>query len=373
MATGNGKVMRVAQIGCGQIAPQHFKGYAASALVELAMVVDVDATAAQEAAAANGNVPWTTSFEEAVARDDVDVVSIATPHYLHASQAVAAAGAKKHVLCEKPLTTSVEDADRMIEACAANGVRLGMWMVMRYTGAARLARRLIQAGAIGEIVNIRLPDVHNKTRNYYERGVGGRARPSAWRGSRKMSGGGALIMNAIHQIDVLRYITRLEVQRVSAEWTSFTGLAEVEDMINVVLRYENGAIGTIDTANYAPGGGEANVLRIYGATGQLQIARGSELKAYVERPFDGGEGLPALEPDTWQDVPAESAGDTRTLVVDDFVRAVHTGQEPPITGGDGRAAIETVLAAYVSAEQGRTVTLPLPRVPLGGRILAGAS
>ena len=354
-----GRPLRVAQIGCGQIAPQHLRAYAETPLVEAVVVMDVDPVAAQEAAAAAGGVPWTTSFDEAIRRDDVDVVSIATPHHLHAPQVVAAAEAGKHVLCEKPLTTSLEEADRMIAACRNSGVRLGMWMVMRYTSAARQARALLRAGAIGEIVNIRLPDVHDKVRDYYQRGVGGRGRPTDWRGARAASGGGALIMNAIHQIDALRFITGLEVRRVSAEWVSFTGLADVEDMINVVLKYDNGAIGTIDTANYAPGGGEAHVLRIYGSRGQLQTARGSSLKAYVEEPFAGGKGLPAIPAREWTDVPAEDMGSSRTLVLEDFARAIASGTQPPVTGEDGRASIEVVLAGYASAERGQTVALPL--------------
>jgi UDP-N-acetylglucosamine 3-dehydrogenase len=347
-----GRRLRVAQIGCGQISSAHFKSYGETDLVEIAVVVDVDPVAAQEAAAANGNVPWTTSFEEAIARDDVDFVSIATPHFLHTPMTLAAARAGKHVLCEKPLTTTLEDADSMIFGCADFGKQLGMWMVMRYAPAAQKARELIRAGAIGEIVNIRLPDVHNKVRTYYQRGVGGRARPSEWRGARKSAGGGALIMNAIHQIDVLRYITELEVERVSAEWVNFTGLADVEDMINVVLRYENGAIGTIDTANYAPGGGEPTTLRIYGSKGQIQLARNSELRVFVEEPF--GE----LTVNEWQDVATSGDGrNTRTLVLEDFVNAVREDRRPPVTGEDGTAARATVLAAYAAAERGHTVRI----------------
>jgi predicted dehydrogenase len=357
-ARDTGRPLRVAQIGCGQISVAHFKAYAETDLVDVAVVVDVDPVAAQEASAANGNVPWTTSFDEAIARDDVDFVSIATPHYLHAPMAIAAARAGKHVLCEKPLTVSLEDADSMIFACNDFGSTLGMWMVMRYAPAAQAARALLRAGAIGEIVNIRLPDVHNKVRNYYERGVGGRARPTQWRGARKTAGGGALIMNAIHQIDVLRYITGLDVERVSAEWVNFTGLAEVEDMINVVLRYANGAIGTIDTANYAPGGGEAQVLRIYGRKGQLQIARNSELRAFVEEPFAGQDGLPSFKENEWQDVPSGGEGrNTRTLVLEDYVRAVQENRPAPVTGDDGKAALATVLAAYAAAERGHTVRI----------------
>jgi UDP-N-acetyl-2-amino-2-deoxyglucuronate dehydrogenase len=361
-AGGNGRAhrpLRVAQIGCGQIWPQHLQGYQGTPLVELAVVMDVDPVAAREASeAAGGAVPWTTSFDEAIRRDDVDLVSIATPHHLHAPLTVAAAEAGKHVLCEKPLTTSLDEADRMIAACEGSGVQLGMWMVTRYTGATHLSRALIQAGAIGEIVNVRLPDVHNKAPNYYERGVGGRGRPSRWRGIRACSGGGALIMNAIHQIDALRYITELEVERVSAEWATFTGLADVEDMINVVLRYSNGAIGTIDTANYAPGGGEPHVLRIYGTRGQIQLPRGPGLRAFVTHPFSGGDGLPGLPPNEWLDVPVGEVGNTRTLVLEDFARAVAAGTPPPVTGRDGRAAVAVVLAAYESAERGQTITLP---------------
>ncbi|HEU5319078.1 MAG TPA: Gfo/Idh/MocA family oxidoreductase, partial [Chloroflexota bacterium] len=159
---GGRRPLRVAQVGCGQISAAHFKAYADTHLVEVAIVVDIDPVAAQEAAAANGGVPWTTNVEEALRRDDVDVVSVATPHYLHAPHAVAALRAGKHVLCEKPLTVTLEDADSMIFAAQDFGRSLGMWMVMRYGPAARAARDLIRDGAIGRIVNVRLPDVHNK-------------------------------------------------------------------------------------------------------------------------------------------------------------------------------------------------------------------
>jgi predicted dehydrogenase len=226
-----------------------------------------------------------------------------------------------------------------------------------------MARALLRAGAIGEVVNIRLPDVHNKVLDYYQRGVGGRARPSEWRGDRATSGGGALIMNAIHQIDALRFVTGLEVSRLSAEWVNFTGLAEVEDMIAVLLRYSNGAIGTIDTANYAPGGGEPSIVRLYGTKGQLQLT-GRTLRAYVqEAPVvqeghseQGGlESVPQLTPGEWQDVPLPNPGDSRTLLLEDYVRAVQAGREPPVSGADGKACLATVLGAYESAASGRSV------------------
>jgi predicted dehydrogenase len=149
---------------------------------------------------------------------------------------------------------------------------------------------------------------------------------------------------------MLRFITELEVERVSAEWVNFTGRAEVEDMINVVLRYANGAIGTIDTANYAPGGGESHVLRIYGTHGQLQLDR-SGLKVFVDQPHRD------LTVNEWQDVPTERARDSRTLLLEDFVRSIRDGAPPPVTAQDGRAALQTVLAAYEAAERGRTVRL----------------
>ena len=361
-----GRKLRVAQVGCGQISAQHLKAYRESDLVDLAITVDVDPEAAREAAEANGGVPWTTSLDEALARDDVDFVSIATPHYLHAPMTIAAARAGKHVLCEKPFTISLADADAMIAACRDHGVQLGMWMVMRYGATTRLARALLQAGAIGQIVNIRLADVHNKVKDYYQRGVGGRARPTDWRPWRAKAGGGALIMNAIHQLDALRFMTGLEVTRVTGEWVSFTGLAEVEDVIDVLLRYSNGAIGTIDTANYAPGGGEPGALRIYGSKGQIQLARGGVVRVYVEEPFGGLQSepsMPALAAGEWHEVPAGERGNSRMLLLDDFARAVTAGQRPAITGEDGRAAIEIVLAAYQSADRGGTVTLPMAAEP----------
>src|SRR5262245_50267159 len=125
MEDHQGQPLRLAQVGCGQISAAHFKSYAESPLVELAAVVDSDEAAAQEAAGANGGVPWTTRLEDVLERDDIGLVSIATPHHLHAPQTVAAAQAGKHVLCEKPLTTTLVAADEMLGACRAAGVALG--------------------------------------------------------------------------------------------------------------------------------------------------------------------------------------------------------------------------------------------------------
>jgi predicted dehydrogenase len=351
------KRLRVAQIGCGQIAPQHVRAYADSGLVDVAVVMDIHEQAARELAAACGDVPWTTSFEDAIARPGVDFVSIATPHHLHTPQVIAAARAGKHVLCEKPITTSLADADAMLAACREHGVTLGMWMVMRYTGPAYATRALLQAGAIGEIVNVRLPNVFNKTRDYYQRGVGSKGRPTDWRGAPGSAGGGALMMNTTHELDMLRAATGLEVQRVSAEWARFTGLGEVEDMIDAVLRYRNGAIGTITSGNYAPGGGEPHVIRLYGTKGQLQLERGKPLRAFLEEPFAGTEGIPPLTASEWHDVPFEQGPSPRTTSVADFARAILDGRAPQATGEDGRAILQIVLAAYQSAREGRTVEL----------------
>ena len=145
-----GKAMRVAQIGCGDLRrpPESVRG------------IPLDGAGRRggrrrgsprgRRPRAHGGVPWTTRFEDVLERPDVDIVSIATPHHLHAPQTIAAASAGKHVLCEKPLTTTLPAAQEMIDVCRGAGVKLGMWFVARYTAPFRTARTLLRAGAIGE-------------------------------------------------------------------------------------------------------------------------------------------------------------------------------------------------------------------------------
>src|SRR5947209_6197870 len=157
-------------------------------------------------------------------------VYIAVPHDLHAPLTVQAAQAGKHVLCEKPISTTLADADRMIAACAEAGVAFSIAFDAQITPAYQRLHDLIARGAIGEVIGTRIVALIDKPASYWSSGWSGRI-ATDWRVSKEKAGGGVMVMNSIHDINTVRYVTGLEAQRVYAESATFATPVEVEDYI----------------------------------------------------------------------------------------------------------------------------------------------
>ncbi len=343
--------LRIGMIGCGEIAVQTAKGIAAAESAEHVMVMDVDARVARDLGETHG-VPWTTSVDEILSNPRVDAVYIAVPHYLHAPLTIQALRAGKHVLVEKPIATTLEDADRMIAAAREAGVKLSVAYHAQVDPACRAVRELIADGAIGRVVGTRIVYRGDKPSSYWHGGYSGRIQTD-WRTSRAKAGGGVLIMNTVHDLNTIRFVTGLEVTRVYAEYDTFATPVEVEDYIALTYRYDNGAIGTLEAGSAVRGRDplrETN--RIYGETGQIILANPPRVFVSEER-----SGLRAGE---WQDVPVSSDAPAggRAAIVDGFARAVLAGQEPPVRAADGRAALAIILAAYRSGQEHRAIELP---------------
>lgn len=338
--------MKFGVIGCGEIAYRaNGPAIRESSTCEIVMATDPVA----EIAASFGEefgCPHTTDLEELLSNDEVEAVAIATPHYLHSPLAVQAANAGKHVLTEKPIACTLEQADLMIEACKANGVKLGV-LVIRNAAQTLKAKELIDAGAIGKVVGIQFHYMAAKPDSYWVQGYSGRV-TTDWRMSKEKSGGGPLVMNLVHDIDRFRFMTGLEALRVSCEYDTFATDVEVEDYISVVFRYNNGAIGTATASSMARGGrGHGN--RIVGAEGQIVFGRG--LEVYTTK---DGHGLTA---DEWNPVEIERGGNSRAEYYDRFATAVAEGRTPDNPGEEGRKTLETILGAYEAGETGQAVKL----------------
>lgn len=341
-------ILSVGVIGCGQISSAHFSAFEKASNAKLVMVMDTDEAAAREAGE-KLIVPYTTSLSEILSRDDIDIISIATPHYLHAPITIKAAEHGKHVMVEKPICTTMEDADRMIGACADNGVKLTVWFPSRYTAEAHKTREFLRQGVIGRIMYVKISTMGHKEANYWERGVGGKARLSDWRRYIKTAGGGILIMNTVHDIDHLRYILGYEARSVYALKGTFASPSEVEDFISVSISYENGAIGYIESSSWAVGGSK-DPSKIYGTEGQITL---HPLRVYLARKIGDYPQKEWFEPELGQ------VRTDREALVEDFVNAIITDTDPPITGEDGKKALEIILGAYESARIGMPVDLPL--------------
>jgi predicted dehydrogenase len=252
-------------------------------------------------------------------------------------------------MVEKPMCTVMADADRIIAACEDNDVKLTMWFPSRYTGAAHKTRELLRQGVIGRIMYVKISDMGYKEANYWERGVGGRARLSDWRRYVKTAGGGILIMNTVHNIDRLRYILGYEATSVYARRGTFASPSEVEDFISVSIGYDNGAIGYIESSSWAVGR-SSDPSRIYGTEGQIIL---NPLQVYLKRQIgDYPQGA-------WFEPEIGDVREGRAALAEDFVNAILSDTDPPITGEDGKKCLEIILGAYESARLDLPLDLPL--------------
>jgi len=340
----------VGLVGCGDIGPAHAKALAQADSARLVACMDVVASSAKDLADDYG-VPHTTDLAELLARPDLDAVTVATPAFTHADVVEQAAEAGKAVLCEKPLAADLPDADRIIAACRTAAVALATCFPLRNLGAAKWTRDLIQSGALGDVIAIRLRNLGEKQDSYWVGGYSGRT-TTDWRKSKAQSGGGVIITNLSHHLDLARAMTGLEVVSVYAQTGTFATDVEVEDLGVACLRYENGAIGTLEGASCFHGGAPEPGIVVLATKGQSRFGLwGGTCDVYLT---EAAAGLPAREWTT-----REFKDSIHVAVYNDFVAAVREGRTPPITGEDGRKALETVVAIYRSARTGQPVSLPL--------------
>jgi predicted dehydrogenase len=345
-------------VGCGEIAVQTAAGIAQAGNARVSRVMDTRDTLARDLGETHG-APWSTRLEDVLADPAVQAVYIAVPHYLHAEIAVLAARAGKHILCEKPIATTLVDADRMIAAAREAGVALGQPFFGLTTAENRQVKQWLDDGVIGRLVALQVTSVSSKPESYWHGGYSGRARDD-WRMSRAKAGGGYLLMNLVYDVIDLRAITGMKPVRVHAEWDTFnTPGVDVEDTIAITVRYDNGAIGSWFAGSAVPGRGShlPNGTRLIGTAGQIILGNPLRIFAEEERP-----GLPARQ---WNEVPIEEEpGSDRARRVRPFAAAVLAGQPPSVTGEDGRDALQFILAAYQAGDTNATVVLPADPDPL---------
>ncbi len=337
------KPLSVGLVSCGEIALQHQQSIAPLDSVKIVACMDVNKVVAKDMGERCG-CPHFTRCEDLLALDEVEAVLISTPHYLHAPLTIQAAEAGKHVMVEKPIATTDKDASAMIAACRRNRVKLKTIFPSRYGATAIKAREIVRSGAIGKVAFVTLVSLGHKKASYWTGGFTGRVKTN-WRQSKEKAGGGFLVMNFIHNIDLIRFLTGLEADTVYAEHDTFSTPVEVEDAITVALRYANGAIGAITGATFAYGRG-ASTSDIAGTKGHMVL--GDPLKVFLSRPHRD------MKAGEWLEFPGARV-DGRAESARKFAEDVRRNRTPDITGEDGRAALRVCLAAYESAAKKRPV------------------
>lgn len=275
-------------------------------------------------------------------RDDVDVVCLCTPSGRHAGQALAAVRASKHVVVEKPMTLSLEDADAVIAAAEENGVKLGVVLQRRAEPFFEQVKRAVDAGDLGRLTlgSVLIP--YHRPQEYFE--------SAGWRGTWALDGGGVLMNQGIHLIDLLVWYMGDPI-KAEARAGTLDRDVEVEDTVAATLEFENGALATV-TATTTAAPGFPHRVELYGTGGGIQIegesARSWSLSdpdtATVEPPASGErEG-------------AGSGGDPRGIsptghisIIRDFTQAVRDDRPPMIPGREGRRSLAAILKIYEAA------------------------
>ena len=256
------QTLRFGIIGLGNIAPVHAAAIAGTPDAELVAVATRDPERGR-AFAAQHNVTWHADYAELLQRSDVDVVTICTPHDLHLPMTIAAAQAGKHVLCEKPMARTPAECDTMIEACEQAGVTLGVIFQSRFEALSRRLKQLIDDDALGRLLWVSANTIWYRTDAYYRSGP--------WRGTWAHEGGGVLINQAAHALDLLLWMSGMP-DRITARTRTLNHAIEVEDGALAILEYADNRLGLIQATTVAyPGYPER--LEIVGTNGR-SIIRG---------------------------------------------------------------------------------------------------
>jgi predicted dehydrogenase len=344
--------LRFGVVGVGGMGQAHVKGIKGLDNAELIAVADVFPATAEKVGKEH-NVPFYTDFNELLKREDIDAIAIATPHPQHPVVAIAAAAAKKHVFTEKPMASTVSDADKMIKACRRSKVKLGVMYQQRTTPVFAEAKRIIAGGEIGEIYRVNMIATGVRTQAYYMSG--------AWRGTWDMEGGGVLLNQAPHALDMIQWLAGMPVT-ITGHVSTCMHKVDVEDAATAIFEYANGAHGCIQVNTIdSPG---VNRYEICGTKARIVID-GKLRMAVTKGPLDqfifgDPQQWGSLGAD-WKDVEPPPRPSGHAIAIREFAQAVLDGQEPPVSGEEGRKSVEIANAIILSSKKGRVVTLPVRR------------
>jgi predicted dehydrogenase len=339
-------VLRFGIIGAGDIADRGMAPAMANAPgAELVAVQRRDGEKAK-AFAARHKVP--KSYEDVgklLADPDIDAVYIGTPNVFHAAQSIMALNAGKHVLCDKPMATTVADAEAMIEAADKNKRKLGVVFQNRYHPAHVAMRAEVEAGSIGEIDYAYAQLCRGNRRG---------GRQGSWRADPELAAFGAITGQALHPIDLLRYILGSEVEEVVAMSDEAPPERPVEEMIYSTLRFANGAHGVVIAGALIPR--FDNDVTVYGA--KARIAGTSTLGSWakkgkaVEFLMDGEAGEKKVTYERMM-----TAADHMAKMVEDFSRSILDGYEAQISAANGLQMVRIAVALQRSAREGRAIRI----------------
>ena len=339
--------LRVAVVGCGRISARHLDAIARHADdLELAAVCEIKPDRLQEHARRFG-VPGYRRYEEMLQKENLDLVALCTPSGLHPEQTILAAKHGVHVITEKPMATRWADGVRMVKACDEAGVRLFVVKQNRYNRTLQLLKRAIDQGRFGRIYLVQVNVFWTRPQSYYDQ--------DAWRGTWELDGG-ALMNQASHYVDLLTWLIG-PVDRVHAMTGTLARNIEVEDTAVVNVRWRNGALGSVAVTMLTYPKNFEGSITILGERGTVRVG-GVAVNEILHWEF--ADAAPEDEEVASVSYKTDSVYGFGHVRYYRNVIDVMRGEDEPMTDGrEGLKSLELLIAAYLSARDGKTVALPL--------------
>lgn len=341
--------VRFALVGTGNIA-----GFHAEAIKQVpeAQLVAAFSRGNPEAFAEKYGCAPVRSLEELLKRDDVDAVCITTPSGAHADPAIAAMKAGKHVLCEKPLEITPARIDAMLTCAKETGRILAAVFQSRFGQGAQTVKKAVESGRFGRMTLASAYIKWWRSQEYYDSG--------AWRGTWELDGGGAMMNQGIHAIDLLQWLVGMPVEVKATTACLAHERIAVEDTAVAAIRYENGALGVIEGATSVYPGWNKRI-EISGDKGSV-ILEDDTIKFWKfseEMPEDeqiraGATGGANIGGGVANPMAISTEGHRRQI--EDLCHAIREGRQPAIAGSDARKAVSLINAIYESAKSGKAAT-----------------
>lgn len=354
----SGRKIRFALVGAGVIGKVHAEALAGlPEVAELVAVVDTDAAAAKALAERHGVPVATTDLDAVLARDDVDAVCICTPSGLHAEGAVAALDAGKHVVVEKPLDVTAAAADRIIDAEKRSGKTVAVISQHRFDRSTEKVLAAVRDGRLGTVTSAIASHAWWRGQSYYDSGD--------WRGTWALDGGGAVMNQTVHTINLMTTIVGTPVEVFAYTACLAHQRIEVEDTAVAVVKFASGALGIIHGTTAAYPGLDAS-LRVFGSKGSAVISddelvflheNAGEAPEIAMSEMTGANQVTAADKIDEED---RTLGRSHRRQLADFVEAVTEGRPPRVGTAEARTALSVILALYESAATGRPVAIPAP-------------
>ncbi len=337
--------LKVGVIGCGSIAKfRHLPEYYANKKVEIVAVCDIVADRCEKMATQYSAKAF-TDYKEVLKLEEIDAISVCLPNYLHAPVSIDALNAGKHVLCEKPMATSKNEAVAMINAANINEKTLMIAHNQRFVASHQTAKQIIDSGKLGKIHSFKTTFGHPGPEAWSVDGA------DSWFFNKEQAFIGAMGDLGVHKSDLMRYLLGEFTEVGAFIETTAKKNTEVDDNAVCILRTESGIIGTL-TASWAYVSGDDNSTVIYGENGTLRLEADPDY-SLIEEYRDGKVIHHKLDKIQTN----EDGGQINSHVIDHFVECILENKEPLITGEEGLKSLKVILAALESQETKKIISL----------------